>query len=228
MDSEADCGLNTSESLARYDLGSSSWKTSQICLTGELSELSGAWPKSGMTRNGKLYPQPPLVPTISENESGLLPTPIASNTKHTHMRTIGRPPRTYLPTPRAIYGEHPGMTDPRHLTGAARLWATPTARDWRSESCSEEYFEERESHPRGKPLAWQTKYATPQARDYRTGQAARWDNPNRSRNLNDQAGGKLSVIFVEWLMGYPIGWTALEPLETVSSLKSLSGSEGES
>lgn len=29
-----------------------------------------------------------------------------------------------LPTPRAIYGEHPGMTDPSHLTGAAML---PTA-----------------------------------------------------------------------------------------------------
>lgn len=25
-----------------------------------------------------------------------------------------------LPTPRAIYGEHPGMTDPKHLTGAVR------------------------------------------------------------------------------------------------------------
>lgn len=30
-----------------------------------------------------------------------------------------------FPTPRAIYGAHPGMTDPKHLTGA------PTARDYR-------------------------------------------------------------------------------------------------
>ena len=29
-------------------------------------------------------------------------------------------------------------------------------------------------------------YATPQARDYRTGQRERWRNPARSRNLNDQ------------------------------------------
>ena len=62
--------------------------------------------------------------------------------------------------------------------------------------------------------------ATLQARDYRTGQAARWANPNRSRNLNDQMGGKLSVIFAEWFMGYPIGWTALDALGTQSFRKS--------
>jgi hypothetical protein len=40
-----------------------------------------------------------------------------------------------------------------------------------------------------------------------------WNNPSHSRNLNDQMAqqknGKLSTIFVEWLMGYPTGWTAL-------------------
>jgi len=28
-----------------------------------------------------------------------------------------------------------------------------------------------------------------------------------------QAGGQLNPDWVEWLMGYPIGWTGLEPLE---------------
>ena len=32
------------------------------------------------------------------------------------------------PTPRAIYGEHPGMKDPSHLTGAA-MWNTPNTMD---------------------------------------------------------------------------------------------------
>ena len=94
-------------------------------------------------------------------------------------------------------------------------------------------------------------YATPQARDYRTGQGARWENPDRSRNLNDQIaflfptpttgaglcggtgnyrqlkalenmgkitpeerrnmaagnGAQLNPDWVEWLMGFPIGWT---------------------
>ena len=30
-------------------------------------------------------------------------------------------------------------------------------------------------------------------------------------------GGKLNPDWVEWLMGWPIGWTELKPLETVKS-----------
>ena len=52
-------------------------------------------------------------------------------------------------------------------------------------------------------------YSTPQARDFRTGQSSRWEDPNRSRNLNDQIGGQLNPTWVEWLMGFPTGWTDL-------------------
>ena len=55
-------------------------------------------------------------------------------------------------------------------------------------------------------------YATPQARDFRSGSTDRWDNPDRSRNLNDQIGGQLNPTWVEWLMGWPLGWTDLKPL----------------
>lgn len=56
------------------------------------------------------------------------------------------------------------------------------------------------------------KFATPQARDYRSGSLARWNDPRRSRNLNDQIGGLLNPEWEEWLMGWPIGWTELKPL----------------
>lgn len=36
------------------------------------------------------------------------------------------------------------------------------------------------------PLGLAMKFATPQARDFRTGEARRWEDPARSRNLNDQ------------------------------------------
>ena len=60
------------------------------------------------------------------------------------------------------------------------------------------------------------KFATPQSRDWRSpaGKLNRWNNPDRSRNLNDQIGGQLNPPWVEWLMGWPIGWTDLKPLET--------------
>lgn len=100
-------------------------------------------------------------------------------------------------------------------------------------------------------------FATPQARDFRTGQDSRWeDKEHRSRNLNDQIamyptpktqslcggsgakkklekmrngqkitegeyrsmsagnGGQLNPMWVEWLMGFPIGWTDLSASET--------------
>ena len=60
-------------------------------------------------------------------------------------------------------------------------------------------------------------YATPQARDFRTGQIERWADPKRSRNLNDQCGGQLNPTWVEWLMGFPIGWTELSASETPSA-----------
>lgn len=55
-------------------------------------------------------------------------------------------------------------------------------------------------------------FATPQARDYRSGSLDRWNDPRRSRNLNDQVGGLLNPDWEEWLMGWPIGWTELNPL----------------
>lgn len=82
------------------------------------------------------------------------------------------------------------------------------------------------------------QFATPQARDFRTGQAKRYHDKNRSRNLNDQIcamfatpcagdsvgtngggngtslrtdiGGQLNPDWVDWLMGFPVGWTNIE------------------
>ncbi len=35
-------------------------------------------------------------------------------------------------------------------------------------------------------------------------------------NLGEKVGGQLNPTWVEWLMGFPLGWTDLEPLETPS------------
>lgn len=78
MENAVVCGQSISESLASYDQSTSSWKTSQHCLEGELIEFSGTWPASGMVRNGKLYMRPTLGCLIVENESSLLPTPTRS------------------------------------------------------------------------------------------------------------------------------------------------------
>lgn len=72
--------------LASYDQNTSSWKTAQGCLVALAengrAEFSGPWPRSGMTRNGTLYPQATLERPIGVNASGLLPTPLASDNRN--------------------------------------------------------------------------------------------------------------------------------------------------
>lgn len=75
---EADCGPSSPDWLASFDHGSSSWRTSQHCLDGELAEFSETWPRSGMMRNGTAYRLPTLVPDNFGTECGLWPTPNAT------------------------------------------------------------------------------------------------------------------------------------------------------
>jgi hypothetical protein len=76
--SARDYGQSSPELLASYDPATSSWRTSQLCLDGELSEFSETWPRSGLMRNGTAYQLPPLVRLTDATECGLLPTPSAN------------------------------------------------------------------------------------------------------------------------------------------------------
>ena len=70
------------------------------------------------------------------------------------------------------------------------------------------------------------KFPTPQARDgdQRGPQAKRFLNPKRSNDLPDainylEGTGSLNPTWVDWLMGYPVGWTDLKDSEMQLSLK---------
>lgn len=68
-------GGRFAEPFAWYDHGSRCWRTWQLCLLEGWERYSGAWPRSGMTRNGIAYRLPDLAPRMSATESGsLLPT----------------------------------------------------------------------------------------------------------------------------------------------------------
>jgi hypothetical protein len=100
-----------------------------------------------------------------------------------------------------------------HSTHGSRLesWATPRQAD--AAGVDYQYDQGNHQKPRlmlpGQAKAW----ATPQTWDNRSGGAERWDDPNRSRNLNDQIAtatiqnAKLNPRWVETLMGLPVGWT---------------------
>lgn len=56
-------------------------------------------------------------------------------------------------------------------------------------------------------------WPTPQAHDAAKGDAkrvGRYGTKHGGRNLNDEVGGQLNPAWVEWLMGFPLGFTDLE------------------
>jgi len=56
-----------------------------------------------------------------------------------------------------------------------------------------------------------TRWATPRQFMYKDSTQDRGKG-----NLGEKVGGQLNPMWVEWLMGLPIGWTALKPLATES------------
>ena len=73
-----DSGVSSLELLARYDLLTSSWKTSQRCLAEDSERFSETWPRSGMMRNGTAYLRPPCAPLTGETGFSSWGTPRAS------------------------------------------------------------------------------------------------------------------------------------------------------
>lgn len=198
--SAAAYGSSTPELLARFDLDSLSWRTSQRCLVEGLETFSETWPRSGMMLNGTAYRLPPLVPLTKEIASGLLPTPEASNTKAIALRSGGRSPRNFLaPIP------------------------TPTVNG--------NYNRKGLSPASGDGLAtWVAKFPTPTARDFRSPGRSRLERTGSKAGecLPQAVGGQLNPTWVEWLMGFPAEWTALDSSEMRSSRKSRKSSGGQS
>lgn len=190
------CGPIPSESYARYDRDSSSWK---MCpdLFGSTSPASWeTWPRQGTIRNGVCWERETLELHTSASGSGSwLATPTA--TANQLCPSMKKHPgcRNMLPTPSACtYGPNSGGEKPGpkrySLESMARrgLWPTPTARDHKDgtkESC------------RNVPV------------NSLLGRAVHVDSTSTT--------GKLNPAWVEWLMGWLIGWTGLEPLGTDKS-----------
>lgn len=174
-----ECGDTWPASLARYDRDSCSWKTAQCSLLGGSASYSETWPRWGTMRNGACWALPMPAHHTDDNEFGFLPTPLASNTKANHMRSGGRPPRSYWPTPVADGDRRTNYAQGGTLLGyAVTMWPTPTVQDAKNNGAPSQM--ERNTKP-----------------------------------LNAECGGALNPPWVEWLMGWPIGWTDLQPLATV-------------
>ena len=115
------------------------------------------------------------------------------------------------------------------LTGeiASGLWPTPTANtSVAGISMATAWKEAQRLHPQGRwTLA--TKLAeralpTPRAQDWRSGRGFKPDGRGHTPQLRHIAGGMLNPRWIEWLMGFPVGWTNASHSATPSSRKSRS------
>ncbi len=228
-------GRTPSEWFLRFDPDMCSWRTPGLSFeTGHrqhtLTRFLLTLPPSGMTRNGRLYRLPPLVPRNCVGGGGVLPTPTAdqhpqnrspSPGAQTRLSLVGMAKAGMWPTPQASDAEHAGRTTnsggQMHLPEAVHMWATPTLNDAKTVNAMSEFN-------RNTPtLAMQVKtYPMPTATSYGSNQSA---SPNAAMrpSLDTKAGGRLNPRWVEWLMGVPIGWTSCAPLETESFQQWLRG-----
>lgn len=154
-------GVKWHESLVRYDLATSSWKTHQCLWEEDLQWSSVILPKWGTTQNGVVFQRSTAERPMHATESGYWPTP-------------------------TVYGNHnqPGMSKSAGwgLSSAVKLWPTPTAMN-------------------------------------SSGGAAlcKWGGSGARKKLRtmvtpEEMNGPLNPEWVEWLMGWPTGWTGLKPL----------------
>jgi len=79
MESDQECGQKWQGSFTKYDPNTSSWKTHQCLLHGDLEEFSEIWPRWGLMQDGECWEQMPWDFAITEPESGWLPTPVTSD-----------------------------------------------------------------------------------------------------------------------------------------------------
>jgi len=78
-ENEVDYGKKWQGWFAKLDPATSLWKIPQCSLFEDSEPSLEIWPKWGMMRDGECSELPIRVPNIPENESGFLPTPMASD-----------------------------------------------------------------------------------------------------------------------------------------------------
>lgn len=215
-------GQPRSASFARYDPGLPGWKTFQDSFLSPTLELfSESWPKRGIVSNGIAYRLRKSARRTKGNGSGYsLPTPTANpESPNKNANTNG--PKNLLevaqgkwdhlfPTPKAASGTYqrsPGSMKKKYtLIGMAlhNLWPTPSAT----------------MHKGSSQNALTRKSGKSREND-------RLDHAVFKQEMEHTGnGGKLNPEWVEMLMGWPRGWTSLNPISVIEFTKWLMGFGG--
>ena len=187
MESEAECGEKWRGSFTKYSPDSRLWKTHQCSLLGDLEPFLETWPRWGLMRDGECWEQQTLEQTIRGTESGLSPNGVDS---------------FHTPNTTGLDG---GSNSRKALKKRAEMWPTPCLPGNGG------------TNGKAKLKSMLKKLPTPTAHDAKDTGTAPSKGKRNTPCLAYQVGGKLNPTWVEWLMGWPLEWTDLKPLETDKS-----------
>lgn len=185
---DQDYGPKWPASLAKYDLASRFWRTRQRSLLGGFVEFSGTWPAWGTTVAGELY----LQPTPSGLED--LRRSITYESASGFSERVPTPGASKASNDLQLKCSGDGRKKPNKLgwyVAATLRFPTPTVKG--------NHNRKGLSAKSGDGLATAV-YST-----------LRFPMPTATAGR--PIGGSLNPMWVEWLMGWPIGWTDLSPLE---------------
>ena len=188
-ESDQECGEKWQGSFTKYDQDMRLWKTHQCSLLGDLDEFLETWPQWGLMRDGECWEQRTLEQTIRGTESGSLENKWAAPTTMNKL-----PPKSEKSLMKEATKSRPNRSKPSNLRDQVSnmgKWPTPTTRDYKGANEFETTTKKIEQ-----------------------GLRAHMDQlPNLVQHLEQKPiGGSLNPTWVEWLMGWSLGWTDLKPL----------------
>ena len=199
-ESEAGCGAKWRELSVRYDPDSCSWKTHRCLWDEDLSACSLTLPKWGLMRDGVLSELLTLALPTAANDAGLWRTP-----------TVGM-----LNADRAKDPEYTARKESKGQTITLadqvknpRMWPTPLATDGSKGGPNQKGGK---GDLRLSSAVHQ--FPTPTATNTKAHHMRGSDNGKEREARSYGETGQLNPSWVEWLMGWPLGWTDLKPLAT--------------
>jgi hypothetical protein len=209
---DRECGVTWRESLAKWNPDTSMWKTPQCSLLEDSEPSLETWPRWGLMQDGVSYQQQTLVRRTSETESGLWRTPQAQE----GMRGVYKS--------KEAMDAHLNQGHQLSLSNQVvhrHLWPTPRSCSAMAATITPESAWAENRFPNLETVVGRRLWPTPQASDNRD--RGNMSNPAIQRRVAmgkqimlsqsvDPNSGQLNPTWVEWLMGWPLGWTDLKPL----------------
>lgn len=191
-------------SLVRTLLASSAWRSTRCFLT---------WKVSATPAKRLLFRLVPSTPRTGETGARLWPTATASDGYTMKMKSTQQKPWSMHSV---------------NLVDAVRMWPTPSASDCGRTAINPHLTQNGTIRHIGKNGAQSyarldavvAMFPTPKARDAKDTTRlppSRLADPGKDslvqrvgREIQKENGGQLNPTWVEWLMGFPIGWTDLD------------------